>query len=113
METAPEPTAPEDVRPDKLEHILQLAEAARRAHQSPKWKIAIDDAVEEHGEACERLWNELYRLLDERQAEGKPVPKWQAPPDVRQEMRKKITRALKADLPAMIAAAVEDIIDQG
>lgn len=111
--TTPEPAANEDVRSDKLERILQLAETARRAHNSPKWRMAVDDAVEEHGEACERLWNELYRLLDERAAEGKPVPRWQSPPDAKTELRKKIIRSLKADLPGIIAAAVEDIIDQG
>jgi hypothetical protein len=74
--------------------------------------MAVGDAIEEHGNACDRLYDELYRQLDERTAAGKSVPKWQPPPDVREEMRKKINRALKADLSAIIAAAVEDIIDQ-
>lgn len=103
--------ANEDVRNDKLERILQLAQAARATENSLKWKTSTDDAIEEHGDACTRLWEELYRQLDERGAMGNAVVKWKPAPDVREELRKSVVRALKADLPGQIAALVEDIID--
>lgn len=106
-----EPAANEDVRSDKLERILQLAQAARSAERSPKWKMAMDDAIQEHGEACDRVWGELYRQLDERAAGGKAVEKWKAAPCAREELKKSLIRALKADLPGQVAAMVEDIID--
>jgi hypothetical protein len=103
--------ANEDARSDALERILQLAQAERVARNSPKWKTASGDAVDEHGACCERLYDELYRQLDKRSADGHAVEKWKPPPDVREELRKSIVRALRAELPNAVAALVDDIVD--
>ena len=55
-------------RSDALTFLLSLAARERKARNSPLWKTDVEAAFEEHGQACEAVWDELYRLLD-----GTPV----------------------------------------
>lgn len=107
-----EPAINDDARSDKLDRILQIARAERAARNSNEWKFNIDGAIDRHAEIVELLYGELYRQLDERATVGKPVPKWKPPPDAKVELQKRITRALKSELPSIIADAVASIIDQ-
>lgn len=89
------------------EAILQLARHARDAERSPQWKIAQDDAITAHGEACDALWAELYRQLDARDAEGNPVSKPHIPPDPRKQLKAEIVARLKAELPEMVSSIID------
>lgn len=104
--------AKDDVDVGPLDRILALAKAERDARNSPQWKFDMDAAIEKHSDFVERLYGELYRQIDERAADGVPISRWKAPPDATEELRKRITRALKADLPQMISEMVVQIIDQ-
>lgn len=107
-----QPAVNDDVRNAKLDRILELAAAERAARNSPEWKFDLDGAIEKHGDIVDRLYDELYRQIDERASAGMPVSKWKPPPDAVEEMRKRITRAIKSELPGMIADMVSQIIDQ-
>ncbi len=93
---------------DDFERVLQLAKVARDAANSPQWKTNTGDAVDLHGEACENLWEELYRLLDNRAAAGDPVLKPRMPPDPRKELRKQIVARLREELPSMVESIISE-----
>ena len=92
---------------DELEIILRLARRARDAERSPRWKTDIDSAIEAHGEACDDLWGELYRQLDNREAQGNPVQKPHIPPDPRKQLKQEIVARLKAELPEMVNSIID------
>ncbi len=87
---------------DLIEAILRSAKRVRMLEKSPKWKTCIEDAIEEHGDACEDLWGEVYALLDEREKSGNPVQDLRPPPDKRKELRKMLASAIKDRLPGLI-----------
>jgi hypothetical protein len=93
---------------ETLERILQLATRERSARDSPHWKLDLDLAFEAHGEAVENLFAELYRQLDERNANGDPVPALRMPPDPRKELKKQIVARLKQELPSMVASIIDE-----
>ena len=93
---------------EPLERVLQYAEAARRLENSPQWKTDVEVAIDAHGEACERLWDELYRLLDARAAAGDPVHKPRMPPDPRKELKAQIVARLKDELPGMVSSIIDE-----
>lgn len=101
-------TAPEDAAA-ALDRVLQLAALERGLRNSPAWKSDLDGAVEAHGAACDRLWDELYRLLDARERAGKPVSPPPPPVDQIKELRKAALAHLRAELPAMIAQALDEL----
>lgn len=68
----------------------------------------MDGAAEAYAEACDALWAELDRLLDERAAEGRPVVPKPPPPDPAKALRKRVVARLKAELPPLVADLVED-----
>lgn len=105
MENATPETTPEA----QLEHLLQLAQAARIAHASPQWKIDAEAAIERHSDACETLWGELYRLLNERAG---TVERLKPPPDERKLLRRAITIRLKAELPGIVTALVDEVCSE-
>lgn len=94
---------------DDLECILQLARVARDASNSLAWKTDIDGAFEVHGDACDALWAELNRQLDNRAATDNPVMNPAPLPDVRKEVRKQVLAALKAELPDMVSAIIDSL----
>lgn len=91
---------------DDLERILQMAEAERRLRNSPQWKFDLEAAFEAHGEAVERLYDELYRLLDARSQNGDPVHAPKLPADPRKELKKQIVARLKCELPGLVASII-------
>jgi hypothetical protein len=91
-----------------LERLLQLADRERKARDSPHWKLDLDLAFEAHGEAVDNLFTELYQLLDERSANGNPVPTLRMPPDPRKELKKQIVARLKQELPSMVASIIDE-----
>lgn len=93
---------------DDLEQILQLAEAERRTRESPLWKSDLDTALDAHSEAVERLYDELYRMLDARATNGDPVHTPKLPPDPRKELKKQIVARLKSELPGMVASVIDE-----
>lgn len=90
------------------ERILQLGRRARDLADGPSWKFNTGDAVEAHGEACEAMWDEIYRQLDNRNAEGLPVVAPKMPPDPRKEIKKQIIARLKAELPDMVSHIIDE-----
>lgn len=94
--------------PDNLEVILRLARRARDAERSPRWNTALEDAVAEHGDACDAVWAELYRQIDEREADGMPVPKPFVPPDPRKQLKQEIVARLKAEIPVMVGSIIDE-----
>jgi hypothetical protein len=54
------------------------------------------------------LWAELFRLLDERERSGDPVPKLRMPPDPRKELKKQIVARLNDELPSLVASIIDD-----
>lgn len=93
---------------DDLERILQLAAAERTLRESPQWKFDWESAFEAHGEACDRLYDELYRQLDQRAAGGDPIHPPKLPPDPRKELKQQIVARLKSELPGMVAAVIDE-----
>lgn len=93
---------------DALERVLQMADAERRLRDSPQWRTDLESAIEAHSEAVERLYAELYRLLDERADVGSPVEKLRIPPDPRKELKAQIVAKLKQELPSMVASIIDD-----
>lgn len=93
---------------ETLERVLQLALAERSLRNSPAWKTDMEGAFEAHGEAVERLYDELYRLLDERTEGSNPVQKLRMPPDPRKELKSQIVQRLKAELPSMVASIIDE-----
>ena len=92
----------------RLDRLLELAAVARRRRDAPEWKRDPGDAIEAYGEACDAVWAELDRLLDERAAEGRPVVPKPPPPDPAKALRKRVVARLKAELPSLVADLVED-----
>jgi hypothetical protein len=90
-----------------LERILQLAQAARDAEHSPLWKTSIEQGFEAHGDAVEALYDELYRLLDERRNAGSPIGKPPKATDMRRELKRALVAELKHQLPLMVAEIIE------
>jgi hypothetical protein len=105
------PTAPAVDTSDDLERILTMAERARRAFDSSLWRTDLDAAVEAHGDACEALWAELYRLLDDRNSSGDPVPaaKPTRPDLIAKNLKRKFKKELLAELPGMVRSAIENL----
>lgn len=93
--------ATELVQDGELNFLLSLVARERKARNSPRWKTDIEGACEDHGEACNAVWDELYRLLD-----GSPV---EAAKPSRPEL---IKRALKQDMKQDLKAALGSAIDQ-
>lgn len=92
---------------EDLERILALAARARKLVDLPGWKSGNDSVIEAHGEACDNLWNELYRQLDARAATGDAVVVPKLPPDPRKELKKQIIAALKEEIPGMVASVID------
>jgi len=90
-----------------LDRILGLAARVRVAENSPNWKSNTGEANEVHGEACEAMWAELYRVLDIRSSSGQPV-KPPTPDDQQKKIKKKLLDELRIELPA----AVKKILDR-
>jgi hypothetical protein len=93
-----------------LDALLSLVLETRRAEAGGQWKADPDAAIERYGEACDAVWRELNRLLDERLVATGALP---APPvksDPMKVLRKRIAARLKADLPALIAGLVDEEI---
>jgi len=93
---------------DDLERILQMAEAERRCRNSPQWKFDLEGALDDHVEAVDRLYDELYRLLDARASIGDPVHPPKLRPDPRKELKKQIVARLKAELPGMVSSVIDE-----
>lgn len=93
---------------DDLERILVLAERARRTVDLPGWKSGNSDVIEAHGEACDNLWNELYRQLEARVHGDDPVTPPKLPPDPRKELKKQIVAALRENIPGMVASVIDN-----
>ena len=94
---------------EDLERILQLAQRAKitdEACQSLRGD-RLEDRIEAHGEACDNLWAELYRQIENREATGEPVRQSKMPPDPRKELKKEIIAALKAELPGMVSSIID------
>lgn len=90
------------------ERVLQLARRARDLSDGPAWQRNVEDAAEAHAEACEAVWEELYRQIDNRDAEGMPVAKMKMPPDPRKEIKKQIIARLKTELPDMVSHIIDE-----
>ncbi|MBP2232467.1 hypothetical protein J2847_005796 [Azospirillum agricola] len=90
-----------------LERILSLAVTERRLRDHPNWKTAPEAAWEEHGEAVEALYAELYRQIDVRTANGEPLKVPPKPPAPRKELEKRVMAALKAELPGMVRSIID------
>jgi hypothetical protein len=99
----------EAARSGDLENLLRLARRARDAHRSARWRTDIDAAIEEHGDACDQVWEELYRLLDAREADGAPVPMPKSLPDPRKLIKREVITRLKSELPEFVASIVDAI----
>ena len=52
----------------ELNRLLDLAEEANAAKNSPVWRSDIDSAINRHGSACDAVWAELDRLIAARKA---------------------------------------------
>jgi hypothetical protein len=102
-----QPTSPADPG-EALERVLRLALAERALRNSPGWRADLEGTIEAHGEACDRLYDELYRLLDEREAAGEPVQRLRMPPDPRKELKAQIVKRLKDELPSMVASIIDE-----
>lgn len=107
MNTAARMAAAENAA-DDLEKVLQFAEQERRLRNSPQWKTDMRTAIEAHGEAVDRLYDELYRLLDARASGGDPVHPPKLPPDPAKELKKQIVARLKDALPRLVADIIDD-----
>jgi hypothetical protein len=92
----------------QLELVLQLAQDERRRRHSPQWKMDMESAINAHADAVDRLYAELYRLLDDRASAGNPVHPSEAPPDLKKELRKQIVTRLKEAIPGMI----DEVLDE-
>jgi hypothetical protein len=87
---------------DELTFLLSLVARERAARNNTTlWKMNLDAAVEEHGEACEAVWSELYRMLDR-------IPVAAAKPS-RPEV---IKQGLKRDMKRELKSALRNVIDQ-
>lgn len=100
--------AAETLQTDDLERVLQLAEAERRLRNSPQWKFDLEAALDAHSEAVDRLYDELYRLIDARAKDGDPVHPPKLLPDPRKELKQQIVARLKAELPGMVASVIDE-----
>lgn len=81
--------------------VVQSLARERAARNSPLWKTNTETACEEHQEACEAVWNELYRMLDR-------IPVAAAKPS-RPEV---IKQGLKRDMKKELKSALRNVIDQ-
>jgi hypothetical protein len=86
---------------DALSFLLSLVARELVARNSPLWKTDVEAAADEHCEACEAVWSELYRMLDK-------IPVEAAKP-ARPEL---IKRALKRDMKKALKAALSNTVDQ-
>lgn len=98
--TTPDKTTAEE----QLYHVLQLAQEARIASAGPQWKTDTTTAVTRHGDACEALWDELYRLLDERNG----VSRVKLAADDKKIFRKAVTIRLREAFSLVIPDLVEE-----
>ncbi len=96
---------------DDLSFLLSLVARERAARVSPAWKTNMEAAIDEHGEACDAVWNELYRLLDERQSIGPPVgaAKRTRPELIKRDLKRDMKKALREALTASINQIVDDL----
>jgi len=90
-----------------LERILLLAADARRLRDSPRWKTDPEVAVGDYGNACDALWEELFRQLDARAANGNPAKMPPAAPDPRKDIERRVLAALRSDLPDMVRSIID------
>ena len=96
---------------DLLTEILEIAADERRLRNSPTWKTDLEEAMEAHGDAVDRLYDKLYAILDERAANGavvKPARR-QIVVDPSKAVRKAAVDMLKARLPGMVDAALDEL----
>lgn len=87
----------------QLAFLLSLVARERAARNSPLWKTDVDEAVSEHGDACDAVWDELYRLLD-----GTPT-KPHNPDTIKRDIKRELKKDLKASLGGMVDQLVDDL----
>ena len=94
------------VENDDLAFLLSLVARERAARNSSLWKTDTDAAVDEHGEACDAVWNELYRLLDGFPVEAAKPPR---PETIKRALKRDMKKALKASLVNTVDQLVDDL----
>lgn len=87
---------------DALGHLLALVARERQARNSPRWKTDIDAAIEEHSDACEALWADLYRLLDAAGGETVSPARAERPELIKRNLKRLMKKQLKASLEQLI-----------
>lgn len=93
-----------DMHPDHL-HLLALARRAIASEAGPLWKTDSEEAMAQHGAACDALWDELRRQVDLQ--DGK-IPVLEHP-SVQQIV---LAKRMRATIIAACAAAVEQALDE-
>jgi hypothetical protein len=83
-------------------HLLALARRAIEAETGVTWKTTPMEAVERHGAACDALWTELRRQVDEQDG-AVPV----LDPAVAKKM---LAYRMRQDIVATVNAAIEDAL---
>lgn len=93
-----------DLHPDHM-RLLSLARAALIARDNRAlWKASIRHAAEEHGAACDALWDEIERQVTLQ--DGR-VPVLEHP----SAMHKRMLRQMRSDIVGAVQDALETLRD--
>ena len=83
--------------------LLALARRAIDAEKCKTWKTSIMEAVETHGAACDALWAELRRQIEEQDG---AVPVLEHP----SVARKRLAYRMRREIVATVQTAIEDAL---
>lgn len=83
--------------------LLALARRAINAENGVSWKTSPMEAVERHGAACDALWSELRRQVDEQDG---AVPVLDHPTVT----QKKLAYRMRQQIVSTVNAAIEDAL---
>lgn len=93
-----------DLHPDHL-RLLSLARAALTARDNRAlWKASISHAAEEHGAACDALWDEIERQVTIQ--DGR-VPVLEHP----SARHKRMLRQMRSDIVGVVQDALADALE--
>ena len=92
-----------DLHPDHL-RLLSLARAALLARDNRAlWRASIEHAAEEHGAACDALWDEIERQVTIQ--DGR-VPVAELP----SAKHKRMVRQMRSEIVAVVQDALTDAL---
>lgn len=84
--------------------ILSLARRAIEAERGKVWTTSPAEAIEQHGAACDALWDELRRQVE---ALGCAVPVLETP----YVAQKRLALRMRREIVAAVQVAIEEALE--